>query len=84
MGDWNATPQQLWDPGWPSYDRGSIVTALAAFTSTSGHGLILDFGRTSEEMAGMITLQLDLKGPWSPHIGLRGELRMDRELLQAR
>eukprot|EP00959_Pyramimonas_sp_CCMP1952_P196043 4098852-Pyramimonas_sp.AAC.1 len=84
MGDWNLPPQQLWNSGWPTYVRGAIVQAPGAFTNSGGQGRILDYGVVSEELAASVELELDLRGPWVPHVGIKGTLNIAGENLQAR
>eukprot|EP00959_Pyramimonas_sp_CCMP1952_P165277 3455026-Pyramimonas_sp.AAC.1 len=66
MGSFSRPPQQLWNSGWPTYVRGTIAQAPGAFTNTGGQGRVLDYGVVSEELAALIELELDSRGPWAP------------------
>eukprot|EP00959_Pyramimonas_sp_CCMP1952_P092906 1944074-Pyramimonas_sp.AAC.2 len=84
MADWNMTPKDLWDSGWPSFVRGSIVTPPGEFTNAGGSGRVLDFGVVSEHLTSLVTLALDFQGPWAPHLGVFGKLDLSQEALEGR
>jgi hypothetical protein len=76
-GDWNRTPAELAAAGWPHFIGGSIVTAGDQYTCKSGSMRQIDYLVVSASLASEVTAELDNGSPWSPHIGIKINIRME-------
>ena len=70
IGDFNATPQEIADLGWPRLWRGHVLLPPVEFTCTIGSCRMIDFAICSESLRGNASLLPDPNSPWAPHTGL--------------
>ena len=76
IGDFNATPSQVADKGWPRLWQGHIILPSVEFTCTIGSRRLIDFVICSECLRGNVTLCPDPLSPWAPTWALSSKLHV--------
>ena len=79
FGDWSQEPEELQAEHhvWLEHIKGQVAAPAVAQTCSTGAGRVLDYAVCSERLRWILTLEVDLASPWSPHLGIHAALQVD-------